>query len=289
MESPVAAALPRPAASKQTDNETVVFFHINKTAGLTVRQILENQYPPEQRFHVHDAAKNGPTLQDYLDLPDEEKAKFRCLLGHMPYQIKQHQPTPVVYFAFFREPLKRMISHYYWCISRENGIGKRIVNEQISLADFLLSKDITVQADNFQVRILANDEMVTNNERIDMTQPCDQAMLEKAVDRLERQFRIVCLQERFDESVLLLRHAFGWRTPYYKSKNVVKKKPARIQLPSDVEAAVKERNRFDYALYEYVTDRFERQVTQMGPDFERELHAFRLMNDIAFDELEKAR
>jgi len=50
------------------------------------------------------------------------------------------------------------------------------------------------------------------------------------------------LTEKFDESLLLFKAAFGWGMPLYKRENVAGNKPPRKEIPSDVVSTIQENN-----------------------------------------------
>ncbi len=90
---------------------------------------------------------------------------------------------------------------------------------------------------------------------------------------------MVGLTERFDESFILIRRALGWRVPMYETHNVSRARMPEPPTPAAIEL-IRERNRFDLALYEHAAGLFAAAVASQGPSFAREVAAFRVLNRI---------
>ena len=95
---------------KKSSALTVFFFHIHKTAGLTIRSILKRQYRNLPHIIFNADNKNPFMMQDYLNLSVEERAKLRMVIGHMPFGLHRYHRNPCIYFAFLRDPLQRIVS-----------------------------------------------------------------------------------------------------------------------------------------------------------------------------------
>jgi hypothetical protein len=93
-----------------------------------------------------------------------------------------------------------------------------------------------------------------------------------------RSCTVVGLAERFDETVLLLRKAYGWRMPFYVRSNIGKHRPHNKSVPADALRQIEAANQLDIVLYEYARELFEAQVRQHGPTLERDLRLFRAAN-----------
>ena len=102
--------------------------------------------------------------------------------------------------------------------------------------------------------------------------------LARAKQNLDR-FLVVGLTERFDESFILIRRALGWRLPMYERQNVSEAELPAPPTPTAIEL-IRERNRFDLALYEHAAKLFAAAVESQGPSFRREVAAFRVLNRI---------
>jgi hypothetical protein len=84
----------------------------------------------------------------------------------------------------------------------------------------------------------------------------------------------VGLTERFDESILLLGHAFGWRDVRYVSVKVARQ---RAELAPGDRALLERRNALDIDLYEHARAIVERRIAE-ADGFAAELEAFQRTN-----------
>ena len=86
------------------------------------------------------------------------------------------------------------------------------------------------------------------------------------------------LVERFDETLLLLKQAYGWRNVHYVRQNVTGGRPLQADLPPTTLDLIAEYNQLDLELYKYVATRFEQQVRQQGPKFPKQVRSFQATN-----------
>jgi len=216
----------------------VVFLHIPKTAGLTVRMnVLPRQYADDETFASGWGSKAQPdgasavgafseefgsvglfvgvnkpgaiwfpeSLQAaaarFNQLPAERHARVRLFYSeHMEFGLHECLSRPVSYFTLLREPVARVLSHYDFAAERR-------MTENMSLREQIAAH---VEA-NLQTRLLAG--------------PPDQIASLSPGERLEHAKRnlracaVVGLTERFDETMLLLKKVYGWRMPFYEHRN----------------------------------------------------------------------
>ena len=103
----------------------------------------------------------------------------------------------------------------------------------------------------------------------------DQAHLDKAKKNLESYYIFTGINERFDETVLLLAQKLGWKQlPYYRRQNINKSKSSI----SDEEIRIIEQyNRHDIELYKYANTLLDTLI-EVTPNFEVQLKLFQQRN-----------
>jgi len=250
-------------------DETVVFVHIPKTAGTTLHHIIDQQYPPHLCYWIkrHDVG-----VEEFKSQSAARRAELRMVRGHIPYGLHEYIPGPVAYFTILRQPIERLISYYYFVRREPEHYLHDYANTQgVTLQHYVESR-ASLQTDNFQTRLISG--IWTDVEY----GKCEQEMLALAKHNLAEHFAVVGLTKRFDETLLLLKRAFGWKDIYYERQNVTQGRPRKEEISAETLAVLREHNRLDLELYAYAEDLFERQVREQGVFFNLAVRKFQNMN-----------
>lgn len=142
----------------------------------------------------------------------------------------------------------------------------------MSLQEYV-SSGLTTAVDNSQTRILAAiDKSAAGFGKIPVE------ALEIAKQNLQAHFSLVGLTERFDETLILLKQAFGWKTPFYVKENVTKNRQSKDSISQESIEVIQHYNQLDIQLYQYAQQLFEQQISQYSGNLERELKFFKLIN-----------
>jgi hypothetical protein len=254
---------------------TVIFLHIGKTAGSTMRRILRRQFPsgqvldltekiPDPRYRLR--REGMPDL--FARLPEAERARARLIMAHTIYGLHEHVPRPSTYVTLLRDPVKLVISLYGFILRRP---GHRIFDEvagaDLTLEEFI-RRGVSLEADNSQVRALAGDHTAAFGE-------VDDAMLELAKAHIEERVGWLGFVERFDEGLVALQRTFGWTNIYYVPVNVASR--SRQPPPPEVLDLIREQNRFDIKLYRWANARMDRLIAE-DPGFASARERFLRLN-----------
>lgn len=242
---------PRRGGSQRVDDPTIIFLHIGKTAGTTLRQVLRRNVPRREIMVVR--ARRRPreeTLTDFEQLPERERARPRLIAGHTIFGLHDHVPRPSTYITMLRDPVRLAVSQYSF-VQRTPGHRHHEAARGMTLSEYVES-GLSLEMDNSQTRALAGDVVTPFGE-------CSESMLGTAKQNIESHFSVVGLTERFDESLLLLGDAFGWRRLWYVSANVAR---SGTSLSAAERRLVEERSSLDIDLYTWATERFERLIRE---------------------------
>jgi Galactose-3-O-sulfotransferase len=265
----------RSAAGRSRRDRCIVFLHIPKTGGVTLRRTLKAKYsrilavyqPAELGFDVPDS------LQEALGrVPLSERAAAQVVSGHLHYGVHEYIPCECDYITVLREPVARVVSAYIHILGHpKHALHAELVRSSEPLETFLR---IDPTVDNHQTRMLAGRggaELTAKSP-----EPLGPEALEEAKRNLER-FLVVGVTERFDETFILLRRALGWRLPYYVTANVAGgPKP----VSESARELIRERNQLDLELYRFADRLLSTAVAEHGPSFPREVAAFRALNRV---------
>jgi hypothetical protein len=228
---------------------TVVFLHIGKTGGTTLRRVLRRQYPESEMMVVRARARpREETLADFAELPEAERARPRLILGHTVFGLHELVPRPSTYITLLRRPVSLVLSQYGF-VRRTPGHRHHQAAQGMGFEEYLAS-GLAQEMNNSQTRALAGAVDVPYGEN-------PPELLELAKRNVEEHFRVVGLTERFDESLVLFGLAFGWSRLSYVRANVASKRV----VPSPAGLAEIERlNALDLELYDWAERRLQATI-----------------------------
>jgi hypothetical protein len=256
------------------DAPTIIFLHLGKTAGWTLNRVLNRNLSPAIRIGNPPNTPHGflseEPIRTFASWPLERRERYRLVSAHMVFGLHRHVPRPAAYLSLLRKPVARAISGYHRVLETpSHRLHDTVAGGGMSMEDYLTS-GISLEVDNSQTRAIAGDVDTPFGA-------CSPAMLETAMRNIEERFPVVGLTERFDELLLLLKRTFGWSNLYYVRANVTAKKPAREKVPPETVEMIKEQNRFDLELYDFVAARLQHAV-DADPSFAEDLRSFRRWN-----------
>lgn len=203
--------------------KALVFYHIPKCAGTSLRKILQKNF--EENF------LNLMRVTGWIGL-HENLSKFSgqdiCLAGHYAWGVEEliHGGWNVHKITIIRNPLSRFISHVGY---------KRLVGE--SGRDF--SKKEIIQYANLYTELLGGGD------------------LERAKEALEKEFAFVGLQEEYNISIKYLAKKYNFRYVDFQKLKVSKKQDDLHLLDRDF---FSECNRKDLELYEFALELFKKKT-----------------------------
>jgi hypothetical protein len=257
-----------------TDRPTVIFLHVGKTAGATMRRALRREFGRGEVLEVRaPTVRPGRLRRDgavgwFASLPEAERARPRLIMGHMTYGLHEFVPRPSEYLTLLREPVALVRSQYGHVRRHEGHLLYEQAKAHPDLGSYIES-GLSLEMDNSQTRAFAGDTTTPFGG-------CTTEMLDRAKANLQG-FAVAGATERFDESVVAMIRAFGWRRVRYVTTNVDPNRAARAPLNDRELALVREHNALDLELYAWAAERFQRDVVG-APGFAADLDAFRARN-----------
>lgn len=250
------------------DTSAVIFLHIGKTAGSTLGNIIDRQYANNRLFVIFSNEDN----EKFKNQPEAHRANIQCLRGITYYGIHNAIPKPATYFTLLRHPLDRVISQYFHNQRRRARMSIEMKKEP-TIWDFLNKQP---QQATLQLRMIVGGD--TMEGAFSQTLPDDALDIAKA--HLEQHFSVVGLVDQFDETLMLLKQTYGWRSINYGQRNVAPNRSQRDQLGPKAIARIEQMIVPELELYEWVQKRFEETLARQSPDFTENLAKFRRTNQL---------
>ena len=224
--------------SQATD--LIVSIHVPKTGGETFRDILEELTEGHLQRDYGDRPLAPLTLRQRARLASSRphlEPDTRAVHGHFIATKYWRRYPEAHYMAWFREPVERLASHYYYWKrkpDRKNPTCKRLIEEDLSIEAFAALPEMR----DVQARFLG----AVPSERL----------------------AFVGLTERYDESIDLFRRAFYLALPAQAERTNAN--PERsddgYELDPAVRGVIAQLNPADVLLYAAATTRFEELLAE---------------------------
>ena len=248
--------------------ETLIFLHVPKTAGNTMKNVLAHQY---RRQSIHMLEKDFQ-FEPFSALDAKTRSTFAVIWGHMGFGIHRFVPVPSFYITFLREPVDRVVSAYYHSITRPDFPRyEEMIRDEITLDTYLTSGRF-INADNMQTRMISGTGLGVPRGK------CDRGMLDAAKNNLDQFFRFVGVTELFDATLMLMWKGLHWKLPFYLRQNVTERRPNIPDIDPKLRNKIATFNEFDMELYAYARRRLEEEMRRAGPMLRLQTNSFILAN-----------
>ena len=179
-------------------------------------------------------------------------------------------PPNKVNIAIVREPLQRMISaaYYYRDVFGE-GYLKRVPS-----GNFI--KELIMHSEKYERGSFSHtkNSMGKDFGFDPSTKEADTNKILEKLKFLDKEFKLVLVMERFEESLVLLKRYLNWKLSdilFFQSNS---HKHAEVNLTEEETRKHKNKCFLDYAIYDFFTKLFEYKVEAEGPDFKDEVRHF---------------
>ncbi|RPJ49700.1 MAG: hypothetical protein EHJ95_08380 [Methanobacteriota archaeon] len=258
------------AMRERNDTMTLVFLHLPKTAGSTIRDVLTRNYRADKLFRVK--VRNREFYLARLSI-ETRLRDFDCVFGHFGYGIHRYIHNDCQYFTMLRDPIQRVISLYFFALhKKDHPLHKAVALNRMSLEDFADS-GIGPGINNHQTRLLAAVD--GRYKRVFDPAEIGEDQFSMARKNLEG-MAAVGLTEMFDESLLLFANKFGWRDIRYTRLNVSARQKGEV-TPYAIER-IMANNEYDLRLYDYAKYLVKKQIEDYNGNLEEDLREFRKYN-----------
>lgn len=266
-------------------NPDVFFIHVPKTAGTSLRSLLE-QYHDRSSVAPSDIikrlAKEQGVERSFITRTPELDA-YTCFHAHTNYVDFLRDDLSRV--TILRDPMARLnslMNHWRQWTDKEitKGPGKDHIKDikkqakKLDLGDFLEKFDSNAVLRLFHNGMTKN--LVSNFPVSDHLKLKDQRLVAQAISNLDR-MDWVGITERFDESILLLCDYFAWPVPNATQRlNVRQHRTKETDEPTQ---SIKDALEYDQVIYARGVELLDTRLDELRARFE---HLVTDQHDLAY-------
>jgi hypothetical protein len=258
-------------------NTKLIFLHLPKTGGTTMRAILRRIYGKAfQTPHLGQSSMISAPHDIPATLIPQQLAALepgcQVIGAHAFFGLHEFLGEDWRYITMIRHPVGRVLSSFYFKVQR--GL--------LSPADLPRYVSGTLPegrykwvVNNFQTRYLSAERGVP------LWVPFGDApegMLETAKQHLTQHFDLVGTTERFDETLLYLKQLYDWPLPRYTRFNRTTKRVQDKAHSPEIIETILAHNTLDMALYQFAQEHLDGCFAGRKDSFQQELRYLHMQN-----------
>jgi hypothetical protein len=117
----------------------VLFDHLPKCAGTTINEYLLSHYPRRLVFRTNGRHPMESVIK-FQSLPKNSRYGFHLIIGHLTNRLLDYIHPDIITLTVFREPIDRIISHYFFVRRDQNHyLHDQVSRMNIKLEDYASS------------------------------------------------------------------------------------------------------------------------------------------------------
>ncbi|MBL1431949.1 MAG: hypothetical protein COC09_04215 [Gammaproteobacteria bacterium] len=242
----------------EIEKKVLFFLHIPKTAGTTMNDLIRSNFGKANIVHLSKPYKHREELSDAW----KRKHGARVVSGHFPFGIHSCIDINPTYFSVIRHPYQRVFSYYRYIQNTPTHYYHSTLKSLNYNFEEFLADPGSPEVRNQQVRLLSGC-IAGQHETTD-------EIYQIALENIEHDYVLLGLQEKFDETLVLLKILLKLNDVRYYPKNV--NNSSRGYQPNKREKELlDETNYYDILLYKHAEKFFLKLLEQHRSDVEFEL------------------
>ena len=119
--------------------QKVLFNHLPKCGGASFKSYLRVQYPKRKIFSIS-GNSTVASVNQFKSYPEKKRYQYDLIEGHLAHDLSDYVHPECIKTTLFRDPIDRIISHYYYAKSNPNHyLHNELRSSMISLEAYVNS------------------------------------------------------------------------------------------------------------------------------------------------------
>jgi len=178
---------------------TVIFVHIPKCGGSSVRNVFNCEYGAD---NIYDPFEQP----NFSNAPVGEFDKYSCLFGHKEYGVHEKLKSTFQYVTVLRDPVKRLFSNWWYIRTHRTHRDFDKAQAASSAHEFYAAGGEPWGADG-AIRMLAG----VDPREAKAGQKASEAYLKQAQAHLQH-FTAIGILEQFEETLIHFKYVLKWKS-----------------------------------------------------------------------------
>lgn len=232
-----------------TKPRRVLFDHLPKCGGSTVTKYLYKQYRSHQIFQIN-GRRPHDSVVEFCSLPEKIRHQYRLILGHLAHELLDEVHADTISITILREPIDRIISHYYYVL-RDTGhyLHQKVIDQNMDLKAYVTS-GLSFELCNWYTTHFSG-------WKFDQAKADPERAVQIAFDTIEQRYDLVGFLDNLEELMNQLKNLARYKVRFENDLfNKTSDRPSREEIdPSTIEL-IRKSNAIDIELYSRLKTRF---------------------------------
>lgn len=229
----------------------LLFEHIPKCGGTTVVNYLRSQYLDNRIFTVY-GKDTGKRISLFKSLSQEKRYNYDLIVSHGAHQLRHYCHPDTLKATILRDPVERIISHYYYVLrTPAHYLHKKVTENNMSLADYVTSDLCGELRNSYVARFLEipADEVDKNADKC----------VARAQKIIKEEYSVTGILDRLHETMESLARSRNFHSKFKSRKlNVTTDRPTQQGIEKNVLCAIETTNALDVRLYQSIAENITR-------------------------------